>query len=238
MPLYREQGVVLRTQKLGEADRIVTLLTQSRGLLRAVAKGVRRTSSKFGARLEPFMVADLQLFEGRTLDTITQASTLGAYGPHISADYERYRAGCVMVESAERLSEGGPAPEQYRLLVGGLRTLAQASIDPGLVRDGYLLRALAAAGWAPGFADCVRCGASGPHSHVLVQQGGVVCDSCSVPGAPQLTPGSVSLLAALLAGNWDAATVSSETDRRQAAGIVAAYTQWHMERGLKSLHTK
>ena len=80
MPLYREQGVVIRTQKLGEADRIVTLLAQQRGLLRAVAKGVRRTSSKFGARLEPFMVADIQCFEGRTLYTITQAETLGAYG--------------------------------------------------------------------------------------------------------------------------------------------------------------
>ena len=158
MPLYREQGVVLRTQKLGEADRIVTLLTLGRGIIRVVAKGVRRTSSKFGARLEPFMVADLQLFEGRTLDTITQASTLGAYGPHISEDYDRYRAGSAMVETAERLSEGEPSPEQYRLLVGALRTLSQARIAPTLVRDGYLLRALAAAGWAPGFGDCVRCG--------------------------------------------------------------------------------
>ncbi len=159
MPLYREQGVVLRTQKLGEADRIVTMLTLGRGLLRAAAKGVRRTSSKFGARLEPFMVAELQLYEGRTLDTITQASTLGAYGPRITEDYERYHAGSVMVETAERLSEGGPAPEQYRLLVGALRTLAQGRIAPGLVRDGYLLRAVSAAGWEPGFEDCVKCGA-------------------------------------------------------------------------------
>lgn len=238
MPLYRAQGVVLRTHKLGEADRIVTMLTEHRGLLRAVAKGVRRTSSKFGARLEPFMVADLQLFEGRTLDTITQASTLGAYGPHISADYERFRAANIMVETAERLSEGGPAPEQYRLLVGGLRTLAQAQIAPELVRDGYLLRALAAAGWAPGFDACVKCGKAGPHTHVAVQSGGVVCESCRMPGTPQLEPGSVTLLASLLTGDWEHAQTSTEKQRAQAAGIVAAYTQWHVERGLKSLHTK
>ena len=237
MPLYREQGVVLRTQKLGEADRIVTLLTLGRGIIRVVAKGVRRTSSKFGARLEPFMVADLQLFEGRTLDTITQASTLGAYGPHISEDYDRYRAGSAMVETAERLSEGGPAPEQYRLLVGALRTLSQARIAPALVRDGYLLRALAAAGWAPGFDDCVRCGAPGPHEHIMVQLGGVVCVNCAVPGTPRLEPGSVVLLAALLAGDWEAATASGELEQGQAAGIVAAYAQWHMERGLRSLRT-
>lgn len=235
MPLYREQGVVLRTQKLGEADRIVTLLTLGRGLLRVVAKGVRRTSSKFGARLEPFMVADLQLYEGRTLDTITQASTLGAYGPHISADYDRYRAGSVMVETAERLSEGGPAPEQYRLLVGALRTLAQGGIAPELLRDGYLLRAMAAAGWAPGFEECVRCGAPGPHRHVVVQLGGVVCEQCRVPGTPMLEAGSIALLSALLRGDWDAALASGELERGQAAGIVAAYTQWHMERGLRSL---
>lgn len=235
MPLYREVGVVLRTHKLGEADRIVTLLTRERGLLRAVAKGVRRTSSKFGARLEPFMVADLQCYEGRTLDTITQASTLGAYGPRISDDYDRYRAGSVMVETAERLSEGGPAPEQYRLLIGALRTLAQGGIAPELLRDGYLLRAMAAAGWAPGFDECVRCGAPGPHRHLVVQLGGVVCEDCRVPGVPRLEPGSVSLLAALLSGDWDAALAADELERGQAAGIVAAYTQWHMERGLRSL---
>lgn len=238
MPLYREQGVVLRTQKLGEADRIVTLLTLGRGLLRAAAKGVRRTSSKFGARLEPFMVADLQLYEGRTLDTITQASTLGSYGPHISDDYDRYRAGSAMVETAERLTDAGPAPEQYRLLVGALRTLAQGRIAPELVRDGYLLRAMAAAGWAPGFDECVRCGAPGPHTLVVVQLGGVVCEDCRVPGAPRLEPGSIRLLSALAAGDWDAALSADERERGQAAGIVAAYTQWHLERGLRSLGTR
>lgn len=238
MPLYREEGVVLRTQKLGEADRIVTLLTRSRGLLRAAAKGVRRTSSKFGARLEPFMVADLQLFEGRTLDTITQASTLGAYGPHISADYDRYRAGSVMVETAERLCEGGPAPEQYRLLVGALRTLAQGTIPTPLARDGYLLRALAAAGWSPGLDECVRCGVAGPHELLTVQLGGVVCDACGVPGTPRLSPGAIRLLAALLRGDWEATHAASDHEQAEAAGITAAYTQWHLERGLRSLGTR
>ena len=238
MPLYREHGVVLRTQKLGEADRIVTLLTLGRGLLRAAAKGVRRTSSKFGARLEPFMVADLQLYEGRTLDTITQASTLGAYGPHITDDYDRYRAGSTMVEAAERLTDAGPAPEQFHLLVGALRTLSQATIPPGLVRDGYLLRAMAAAGWAPGFGECVKCGAPGPHALVVVQLGGVVCEDCRVPGAPRLDPGAISLLAALAEGDWERALASDERERGQAAGIVAAYTQWHLERGLRSLNTR
>lgn len=227
---------MLRTHKLGEADRIVTLLTSRRGALRAVAKGVRRTSSKFGARLEPFMVADIQCYEGRTLDTITQASTVGAYGPAISADYDRYRAGCAIVETAERIAEGGPSPEHYALLIGALRTLAAAKIPADLVRDGYLLRAMSAAGWTPGFVDCVRCGAPGPHTAVSVQMGGVTCEVCRPSGTPRLDPGSIQLLLSLLAGNWEAAVASTEREQRQAAGIVAAYTQWHLERGLRSFN--
>ena len=68
VPLYRDEAIVLRTHKLGEADRIITLLTRQHGRVRAVAKGVRRTTSRFGSRLEPFTHVDLQLAEGRNLD--------------------------------------------------------------------------------------------------------------------------------------------------------------------------
>ncbi|MGR4009738.1 DNA repair protein RecO [Leucobacter sp. 1207-22] len=235
MPLYREVGVVLRTQKLGEADRIITLFTRGHGILRAVAKGVRRTSSKFGARLEPFMVADLQCFEGRTLDTITQASTLGSYGAQITADYDRYRAASVIAETAERLGEGDPSEQQLRLVIGALRTLAAGRIPPGLVRDGYLLRALGEAGWTPGLDECVRCGAEGPHTLFAVQLGGVVCEDCKIAGIPRLDPETIGLLTALGAGNWEDVSHGTERAVDQSAGIVAAYTQWHLERGLRAL---
>ena len=106
MPLYRDEAIVLRTQKLGEADRIVTLLTRQHGKVRAVAKGVRRTRSRFGARLEPAMVVDVQLYEGRSLDTVTQAETLAPYGDAIARDYVSYTAATAMLETAERLTEG------------------------------------------------------------------------------------------------------------------------------------
>ena len=72
MQLYRDDGVVLRTQKLGEADRIITILARKTGRVRAVAKGVRRTRSRFGARLEPFTHVDLMLYPGRSLDVISR----------------------------------------------------------------------------------------------------------------------------------------------------------------------
>jgi DNA repair protein RecO (recombination protein O) len=124
VPTYRDEAVILRTHKLGEADRIVTVLTRYHGQVRAVAKGVRRTASKFGARLEPFMVADIQFYEGRNLDTVSQAESIGAYGKQIIEDYSAYTAATAMVETAERLTGEMATPQQYLLLVGALRSLA------------------------------------------------------------------------------------------------------------------
>ena len=89
MPLYRDEAIVLRTHKLGEADRIITLLTRHHGRVRAVAKGVRRTTSRFGSRLEPFTHVDLQLAEGRNLDMITQAETLTPFSAALGSRLRR-----------------------------------------------------------------------------------------------------------------------------------------------------
>ena len=129
---YRDDGVVLRTQKLGEADRIITLLTRHNGRVRAVAKGVRRTKSRFGARLEPFTHVDVMVHSGRSLDVITQAEVIRAYGTPLVSDYPKYTAGTAMLETAERFTpvEKEPAIRQFLLLIGGLRALGDA-VDPG-----------------------------------------------------------------------------------------------------------
>ncbi|MGL4173698.1 MAG: DNA repair protein RecO [Actinomycetota bacterium] len=236
MGLYRDEGVVLRTHPLGEADRIITLLTREHGKIRAVAKGVRRTRSKFGARLEPFMVTDVQLYTGRSLDTITQAECLAGYGSQIVSDYARYTSGAAMLETADRLTEERePAIQQYLLLVGGLRSLSTAAHAPGLILDAYVLRSLAVAGWAPSFRDCARCGQEGPHRAFGVASGGAVCPSCRPAGSVAPALPTLDLLAALLAGNWAVADTSNIAHRREASGIVAAYLQWHVERGIRAL---
>ena len=99
MSLYRDTGVVLRVHKLGEADRIVTLITRRHGKVRAVAKGVRRTKSRFGARLEPFGHVDVQFYPGRNLDVITQVQTLDVFGAGLVSDYPRYTAACAVLET-------------------------------------------------------------------------------------------------------------------------------------------
>ncbi len=164
MSLYRDDGIVLRTHKLGEADRIVTVLARKSGRIRAVAKGVRKTRSRFGARLEPFTHVDLLLHAGRTLDVITQAETLRSYGDFLASDYPRYTTGTVMLETAERFTavEKEPALRQFLLLVGGLRALTDGEHDPRLVLDAFLLRSLAVAGYAPALDECAICGTRTP----------------------------------------------------------------------------
>jgi DNA repair protein RecO (recombination protein O) len=237
VPLYRDEAVVLRTHKLGEADRIITLLTRHHGIVRAVAKGVRRTTSRWGSRLEPFTHVDLQLAEGRSLDTITQAETLTPFQSGLGLDYDRYTAGTVMLETAERLVavEREPAVQQFLLLVGGLRAMTGVDHAPGQVLDSYLLRSLAVAGYAPSFDHCVRCGTEGPHRFFSPAAGGVLCSLCKVPGSATPAPETLVLLGALLAGDWPTVHSAQPRHLREASGLVAAYLAWHVERGLRSL---
>ncbi len=264
MQLYRDDGIVLRTQKLGEADRIITILGRTSGRVRAVAKGVRRTKSRFGARLEPFTHVDLMLHTGRSLDIITQAEVIRPYGAPLAGDYPRYTAGVAMLETAERFTpvEKEPALRQLLLLIGGLRALGDAEHAPGLVLDAFLLRSLAVAGYAPALQECARCGApeSGTQGSetqgseaqgseaqgsalrsgrrlpaFAVAAGGMVCASCRPPGAASPAAPTVALMLALLRGDWDGADRSERRHRVECSGLVAAYLQWHLEHSIRSL---
>jgi DNA repair protein RecO (recombination protein O) len=235
MPTYRDDAIVLRTHLLGEADRIVTLLGRQRGKIRAVAKGVRKTTSRFGARLEPFSVVDVQIYEGKTLDIVQSADTVESYSGSIAHDYPRYTAAMVMVETADRLTEHDYQPAQYSLLHGGLRSLANAEHEAGISVDSYLLRALAIAGWEPSLDQCAVTGAEGDHRSFSVAQGGVVSAEVAPPGTPKLSVGTKEVLAALLAGDWAYAEQVNPAIRSEASGLIAAYTQYHLERHVRSL---
>ena len=228
--------MVLRVQKLGEADRIITLLTRREGKVRAVGKGVRRTTSKFGSRLEPFGHIDVQLYTGRTLDIVTQVESIAPYGSGIVGDYARYTAGTAILETADRLTEERePALRLYLLLVGALRTLSTGEHPPSLVLDAFLLRAMSLSGWEPVLDDCARCGVAGEHRAFSVPAGGVVCSGCRPGGAAAVSVATMTLMRALLRGDWFTAEISEPAARRDASGLVAAHLQWHLERGLRSL---
>lgn len=241
MPLYRDAAIVLRTHPLGEADRIVTMLGHQRGKVRAVAKGVRRTRSRFGARLEPAMVVDVQCYEGRSLDTITQAESMATYGEAISRDYAGWVCAQVMCETADSLlDEGEPNPPQFRLLAGALSALAAGQWPADVLMDAYLLRAMAVAGWPMATRDCAACGAPGPHRGVHVAAGGVVCPSCRRAGAWAPHPDSIRLLDALGESHWSTVrevlgTEGAASRRREVQELVTAHLQWHTDRQVRSV---
>ena len=235
--LYRDDAVVLRVQKLGESDRIVTMFTRRHGRVRAVAKGVRRTMSRFGARLEPFGHVDVQWAEGRTLHVVSQVEGIDLLGRHFLDDYPRYTAASAIVETAERLTpeEQEPALRLYLLTLGALRSLGAAAHPTPLVLDAYLLRAMGVAGWAPALSACAVCGTAGPHRTFSVPAGGCVCADCRPPGAARPALATLTLLTALADGDWAVADASGAPSRREASGLVAAHLQWHLERRLRSL---
>ena len=181
------------------------------------------------------MVADLLLYQGRSLDIVQQAESLGAYGAEIAVHYDRYTSAHAMVEAADSLNEAEATPNQYLLLVGGLRALSRGEHASRSILDSYLLRAMALSGWAPGLGDCARCGAAGPHDSFVAQLGGMVCANCAPIGAARVDAPTAHLLSSLMKGEWDAVDAAVPASTAAASGLIAAYTQWHLERGIRSL---
>lgn len=231
MALYEEQGIILRTMKLGEADRIVTILTQGEGKIRAVAKGVRKTKSRFGGRLEPFTHVDLHLYRGRELDIVTQADILSAFRP-IRENYDRFTAAEIICEAAEKISEERERNARLFLLtLNALRSLEMTDADARSVADGFLLRLTAQAGFRPSLEACAECGAVAV-TRFSVHQGGMVCDRCRDGGAMAVGEGTIAYLHALLVETPDP-KVSPEA-RTEAGAIIRSCLEFHMSRPLRS----
>lgn len=232
MTLYKEQGIVLRTMRLGESDRIITVMTQGSGKVRAVAKGVRKTKSRWGARLEPFTHVDLVLYRGRELDIVTQAEILSPFSP-IRADYARFASGQVVLEATERVAQDREkSVRTFLLLLGAMRALSAPDEDPTTVADSYLIRLAALSGFRPSLAACAVCGRPGPHRKFSIAQGGTVCEHCRAGAAATVGEDAVGYLNSLLNADWDAAM--PEGVRKECSGIIRAYVEYHFDRPLRA----
>ncbi|MHB8512171.1 MAG: DNA repair protein RecO [Actinomycetota bacterium] len=232
MALYKEQGIVLRTMRLGEADRIVTVMTQGAGKIRAVAKGVRKTKSRFGARLEPFTHVDLVLYKGRELDIVTQAQILSPF-PSIRASYDRFTSGEVILEATDRIAQDHEkSVRTFMLLLGALRALSVEDEDPVMVADSYLLRLAALAGFRPSLSACAVCGKPGPHERFSVSQGGVVCGTCRSGAAATVNEDAMPYLESLLNADW--ASETPLVTRQECSGLIRAYVEYHFDRPLRA----
>jgi DNA repair protein RecO (recombination protein O) len=162
---------------------------------------------------------------------------LNAYGQDLALDYSLWTAGQTMLETADRLTpeETISAEAQYLLLVGALRTLVSGEHAASLVLDAYLLRSMSMAGYSPSLEACITCGAAGVQPFFHVATGGALCVAHRVPGSVAPRVEAMELMQALMSGDWEIADQAQTRDRNEVSGIVAAYVQWHLERGLRSL---
>lgn len=234
MGLYRERGIVLRTIKLGEADRIVTLVTEGHGKLRAVAKGVRRTKSRFGARVEPLSHVALLCYEGRNLDTITQAEALEHFRP-VREDLGRLGRALILLEVVDAVvQEGEDDPRLYQMLLGALRTLAAG--EAPLLVPAFIWKLLDQQGFRPTLDACARCGTTGDVEALEAfdpGEGGVLCRACR--RGTRITPDAVALLRRILGGDLVGVLAESATTASAELEHLATRTlEHHLERRLRT----
>jgi DNA repair protein RecO (recombination protein O) len=230
---YRDDAVVLRTWKLGEADKILSLLTRTRGRVRAVAKGVRRTRSKFGARLEPATCVALQLYEGRgDLDTVTGAETIERFSS-LRSDIGQFARASAMLEAVDQLAQAElEVGHLYTMLVGALRQLDTSS--SGLVVPAFFMKVLAAEGFAPQVEGCVECGADEDLVAFDPQAGGVLC--AAHRRGRSVSSGSIDAIGDILGGRLKSALeiddllVINEVDR-----VATELMEHHLERQIRSV---
>ena len=184
----KTEGIVLRSLRYGEADRILHLYTPDRGRISAIAKGVRRAKTRFGGRLEPFFRLDLMLHEGRgDLMTVTSAATVEGY-PRLRSSGAALTAGARACDAVLRLLDAAePNPPAYNLLCRYLALLD----DPDEPRAADLQTALSfriklalVAGFAPELASCAHCGEAETLAGFSGAAGGVVCASCEAGAFP------------------------------------------------------
>jgi DNA repair protein RecO (recombination protein O) len=236
MPLYKEQGIVLRSVKLGEADKIVSILTQGSGKVRAVAKGIRRTNSKFGARLEPFTHVSLLLYQGRNLDTVTQAEIVSPFRS-VRGDFSLIAAGETMLEAVDKVAEENERNVRlFLLLLSGLRALETRPNDPAAVTECFLLKLLSLSGFHPSLSACAACGTPGPHQRFAAGQGGLVCSACAGTEAGRVSEPAVAWLDLLSRMDLPAAgdATPPDTVRREARAMLYGFTEYHLERRMRS----
>lgn len=232
MALYRDRGIVLRTYKLGESDRIVTFLTESHGKVRAVAKGVRKTKSKFGARLEPTSHVALQFYEGRELDIVTQAEGIDLHR-NIREDLDRLTRAVTMLEAVDQVSmEREPNPDLYRMLVGALRSIAQANSP--LVVAGFHWKLLALEGYRPTIEGCVVCSQEQNLVSFDPTEGGLLCGEHR--RGTRMSPEAIELLQQILGGRLAVALQAPASPATNEVDHLATRVmEYHLERRLRSV---
>lgn len=232
MSTYRDSGVVLRTYKLGESDRIVVLFTEEHGKVRAVAKGVRKTRSRLGSRLEPMSHVSVLLYKGRELDIVNQVESVDS-AVTLRGDLDKMTQGLAMCEAVDQMTpDREPAAHIYNMLVRALYTLG-GSGSP-LVLAAFYWKLLASEGLQPELHSCVGCGEEADFVAFDMVEGGVQCRSCRT--GRSISAAGLALLRMVLGGQLSNALAQPETPAtHEVTQLATLAVETHCERRLKSV---
>jgi DNA repair protein RecO (recombination protein O) len=224
----KTEGVVLRSMRFGEADRILHVYTPHRGRISAIAKGVRRTRSRFGGRLEPFFHLRLLLHEGRSdMMTVTGAETVQSH-PRLREDAAGLDSAARACDAVSRLFEAGdPHPQVFHLLCNELALLEREPAQATLANQlAFRLKLLVAAGLAPQLGSCASCGEREHLVGFSGAAGGVVCDACE-GGGFALDEESHGFLTGALAQPLAQVPTASRRALRQAERAIGETVEHH-----------
>lgn len=230
---YKDEGVVLKAIKLGEADRIITFFTRYNGKVQAVAKGIRKTKSRFGGRLEPFSRVDLILYRGRSLDTVTSVDIVESF-KGVRDNYETLTAAASLAELVDKVTpDRERALPVYALLVSGLKALSAGGAST--VVPAFFVKLLSISGYHPQLRVCSGCGSQGDLAGFSAPLGGVICASClnEEEDAVNLSSDRIATLNRLLAS--DLGQPGSFDETVQLTRLLRRYAEYHLERPLRSL---
>lgn len=234
MSIRHDQGIVLRGYPFGEADRVLVIVSPNHGQVRAVAKGVRRTRSRFGGRLEPLTHVDLVLYQGRNLATVTQVSVIEAF-PRLRQDLDSVMVAGTMAEAVGKVVvQDEPSHRIFLLLLRGLRALEEGAGGMDLLAS-FLLKLAAAIGQAPALESCAACGAGARLGRFSLSGGGLICAGCDSGGTFRLRAGLTDHLLRLSNAELSAFSMPDSNLAGDAVGLVRRFVEYHIESGLAGL---
>ncbi|MDP6668048.1 MAG: DNA repair protein RecO [Dehalococcoidia bacterium] len=237
---YTTDGVVVRVSNLGEADRIVTLVTPIHGLIRGVARAARKPGSRLGGHLDLLRHVSVSVRETRTLFGLSQASTVNGFRG-LRDDLDRFSRASYVSEMAERFSvEGGANQPLFRLFVQVLGAL-EGTANPEMITRFFEMRLLQLSGFAPELSRCVETGVElEPADHLYsADRGGLVSIDARPVGESALLPAGLNTIKLL---RFLARTDIEQADRmtvegegiRQLSRILRAQVHHVLDRGLRS----
>ena len=246
MPTYRTKGIIIKYTDLREADRIITIFTSTLGKVRAVAKGVRKTTSKLGGHLEIFNMVELELAEGRNLETITAAQVSTSFSK-VRSDLNKTSLACYLIELIDKLTPDEHCDTRiFNLVISTLEHLDKqkenANLESDLIVQTFKIKLLKLLGFDPQLQKCVQCEADLKTSEAYYFSnllGGVLCSQCrKYDRASPILPADVLKLLRVL-DKHELSFVTNvdvpEPTVKVVSDILNSYLRFIMEEDIKSL---